>query len=83
MRTVQEEQAIRYDVFRWLDAAFIGRDGYEISRAELLSYSFRGERVPLLDTGRGIRNPATLRSTLSIMSGWKKNRYQDFETENG
>lgn len=83
MTTVEEEQAIRYDVFRWLDAAFIGRGGYEISRAELLSYSFLGERIPLLDTGRGIRNPATFRSTLSIMSGWKKNRYQDFEDENG
>ncbi|MCR2817316.1 HNH endonuclease [Microbacterium sp. zg.Y1090] len=83
MRSAEEELAIRNDVFRWLDAAFIGGGGYEISRAELLNYSFRGERIPLLDTGRGIRNPATFRSTLSIMSGWKKNRYRDFEDENG
>jgi len=83
MRTFQEEQAIRNDVFRWLDATFVGKGGYEISRAELLNYSFLGERIPLLDTGRGIRNPATFRSTLSLMSGWKKNKYRDFEDENG
>lgn len=83
LRSAEEELAIRQDVFRWLDDRFIGRGGYEISRAELLNYNYRGERIPLLDTGRGIRNPATFRSTLSIMSGWKANRYRDFEDENG
>lgn len=83
LKSAEDELAIRQDVFRWLDDLFIGRGGYEISRAELLNYSYRGERIPLLDTGRGIRNPVSFRSTLSIMSGWKANKYRDFEDENG
>jgi len=83
MRSAGEEAAIREDVFRWLDDIFIGRGGYEIPRAQLLSYEFRGERIPLLDTGRGIRNPADFSSTLSIMSGWEKNRYEDYESDDG
>lgn len=83
MKTPEEEREIRLDVFRWLEERSLRTGGYEISRSELLNYSFRGERIPLLDTGRGIRNPATFRSTLSIMSGWKANKYNDFEDENG
>lgn len=83
LKSAEDELAIRQDVFRWLNDLFIGRGGYEISRAELLNYSYRGERIPLLDTGRGIRNPVTFRSTLSIMSGWKANKYRDFEDEDG
>ena len=83
MKTPEEEREIRLDVFRWLKERSLRTGGYEISRSVLLNYSFRGERIPLLDTGRGIRNPATFRSTLSIMSGWKANKYNDFEDENG
>lgn len=50
---------------------------YEFSRAELEGFTYDGERIPLLDTGRGIRNPRDFRSTLSVMSGAKKNQYQD------
>lgn len=83
MRARQEELAIRADVFRWLDEKFIGGGGYEIHHTELKSYEFNGERIPLLDTGKGIRNPATFSATLSIMSGWKANRYDDHHDDMG
>ncbi len=83
MRTRDEEQAIRADVFRWLDKVFIDGGGYEIHHTVLKSYEFQGERIPLLDTGKGIRNPATFSSTLSIMSGWKVNRYSDRHDDDG
>lgn len=83
MRTREEEGAIRDDVFRWLDEKFIGGGGYEIHHTVLKSYEFDGERIPLLDTGRGIRNPASFSSTLSILSGWKANRYDDQHDDDG
>lgn len=83
MRTHEEELAIRADVFRWLDEKFIDAGGYEIHHSVLKSYEFEGQRIPLLDTGKGIRNPASFSSTLSIMSGWKANRYDDHEDDDG
>jgi putative restriction endonuclease len=83
MRTHEEELAIRADIFHWLDEKFIDGGGYEIHHTVLKSYEFNGERIPLLDTGKGIRNPATFSSTLSIMSGWKANRYNDHEDDDG
>lgn len=79
----EEERAIRDDVFRWLDEQFITHGGYEIHHSVLRAYAYRGLQLPLLDTGRGIRNPAAFSSTLTIMSGWKKNPYQDAEDESG
>lgn len=83
MRTPEQEHAIRADVFRWLDEKFVNGGGYEIHHTVLKSYEFEGERIPLLDTGKGIRNPSTFYSTLSIMSGWKANRYNDHEDDDG
>lgn len=83
MLPLEVESAIRADVFRWLDERFLGHGGYELSRAELESYTFDGERLPLVDTGRGIRNPREFRSTLSILTGWKANRYNDSEDDDG
>lgn len=75
-RPALEQQAIREDVFRWLDDRRAA-GAYEFSRAELISYSYQGERIPLLDTGRGIRNPADFDSTLTIMTSSKKTGYSD------
>lgn len=71
-----EQDAIREDVFRWLDAR---RDAgaYEYSREQLIGYSYRGERIPLLDTGRGIRNPGDFDSTLTLMTSSKETTYSD------
>ena len=50
---------------------------YEYSRQDLISYTYRGDRIPLLDTGRGIRNPSDFDSTLTIMTSSKKTEYSD------
>lgn len=75
-RPLSQQQAIRDDVFRWLDQR---RDAgaYEYSRDELVSYTYEGERIPLLDRGRGIRNPKDFDSTLTIMTSSKKTVYAD------
>lgn len=83
MRSRAEELAIREDAFRWLDEQFIARGGYEIHHSVLRSYEFEGERIPLLDRGKGIRNPASFSSTFTIMSGWKSNQYKDSEDDTG
>lgn len=84
MRSRLEELAIRSDVFRWLDDRFNENGGYELSRNLLESYNFEGEPIKLLDTGRGIRNPATFSSTLTIMtSAGRRNPYEDSESADG
>lgn len=83
MRSREEELAIRADVFRWLDRQFLDNGGYEIHSSVLRGYHYGDEHIPLLDRGKGIRNPATFSSTLSIMSGWKANRYSDYESDDG
>jgi putative restriction endonuclease len=42
-------------------------NGGWIHRHALKNFVFNGERLPLIDQGRGIRNPLTLSSTLSIL----------------
>ncbi|WP_459092652.1 HNH endonuclease [Homoserinimonas sp. A520] len=61
---------IREDIFRWLDTK-LGSGQSELTRAELEGYHFGNERIPLLDTARGIRNPRDFDSTLTIMSSVK------------
>lgn len=75
-RLAHEQQAIREDVFRWLDERRHA-GAYEYSRQELTNYTYRGERIPLLDTGRGIRNPKDFDSTLTLMTSSKKTSYTD------
>lgn len=75
MYTAQEQAVIREDVFRWLDAQ-LRLGASEISRQTLQNYVFEGERIPLLDTARGIRNPRGFDATLSIMTG-VKGTYED------
>ncbi|WP_431805225.1 HNH endonuclease [Microbacterium sp. bgisy203] len=84
LRSSAEEAAIRQDVFRWLDARYSENGGYELSRKLLESYRFNGEPIKLLDTGRGIRNPASFSSTLTIMtSAGRRNPYEDSENADG
>lgn len=76
MRSKADQLAIREDMFRWLDER-LGAGAYELSREELESYSYLGERIPLLDTGRGIRNPGDFDATLTLMTSVKKVEYND------
>ncbi|GAB3796018.1 HNH endonuclease [Humibacter antri] len=81
-RSREEQAAIRQDVFRWLDDQ-LASGKWELTRAELVSYTCSGERIPLLDQGRGIRNPADFDSTLSVMTSAKSHSYDDEILEDG
>ena len=41
--------------------------GGVITRPELEAFTFEGERITLIDTGRGIRNPRQLQATISLL----------------
>lgn len=81
MYSAEEQQAIREDVFRWLDGK-VGLGAYELTRDELVAYRYRDTPIPLLDRGRGIRNPRDFDATLSIMTG-VKGTYVDPISEDG
>ena len=76
MRSEAEQRAIREDIFRWLDEK-LGSGTYELSRDELENYAYAGERIPLLDAARGIRNPRDFDATLTIMTSSKVHGYDD------
>lgn len=75
MRSSLDQSLIRLDVMNWLEQQ-IDAGQFEFSRTQLEGYRFRGERIPLLDRGRGIRNPQDFDSTLTIMTSIKS-RYPD------
>ncbi len=65
--TLEEEVVLRREAGAWL--AIRTNDGADaISREELTKFTFRGERLPLVDRGRGIRKPAICQAALSIMT---------------
>ena len=70
MRPVEEQRLIREDIFRWLDGK-IASGQSDLSRGELENYHFGLERIPLLDTARGIRNPQDFEASLTIMTSVK------------
>lgn len=57
-------------------------NGGFLHRDELLGFRLAGERLPLIDYSRGIRNPAAFVSTLSIVSS-ADGPYDDIESEDG
>jgi putative restriction endonuclease len=81
MYSREEQLIIREDVFRWLDNK-LGRGAYELTRDELTEYHFGDTPIPLLDRGRGIRNPRDFDATLTIMTGIK-GVYKDVTSPDG
>jgi putative restriction endonuclease len=75
MRDVEEQEAIRADIFRWLDEQ-LGTGKSEFTHIELKNYTYKGERIPLKDGQRGIWNPKDFESTLSITTSLK-DQYND------
>ncbi|MGA0569044.1 HNH endonuclease [Rathayibacter sp. KR2-224] len=69
-------------MFRWLDGQ-LASGKWELTRAELENYSFEGERIPLLDRNRGIRNPADFTSSLTVMTSAKGHPYEDAVLDGG
>lgn len=57
-------------------------NGGFLHRDELLGFHIDGEKLPVIDYSRGIRNPARFGSTLSILST-PKGPYDDTETDDG
>lgn len=67
MLSLEDETRLRAEAMAWLAARTNdGRDA--ITRQELTQFQFDGERLTLIDTGRGIRKPANCRAALTIMT---------------
>jgi len=75
MRAVEEQEAIRADIFRWLDAN-LATGQAEFTHTQLKNYTYLGERIPLKDGQKGIWNPKGFSSTLSITTSLK-DQYAD------
>lgn len=71
-RRVTSSALESYDArFRLAAMDYVNRraeaSGGVITRPELQDFTFEGERVPLIDTGRGIRNPRQLEASISLL----------------
>ena len=58
------------------------RGGGVVTRTDLEAFAFEGRRIPLLDQSRGIRNPAELPATLSILTT-QRSPYDDTVGQEG
>ena len=67
MLTSLEQSLLRLDAFAELELLIDARGGFATYR-ELVDFEIRGQRLPLIDTNRGIRNPAEFDATLSVVS---------------
>lgn len=80
MLSNEEQALLRLEIFADLELFIESRGGFA-SRDELTAFVMRsGLRMPLIDTGRGIRNPQELDATLAIVSasdGGRNNPYDD------
>src|SRR5665811_1168192 len=75
------ESALRVAIMDWVrDRAEV--NGGFLHRQELLTFAIGGRNLPLIDYSRGIRNPADLSSTLSIVSV-ANGPYDDVEADDG
>jgi putative restriction endonuclease len=62
---VDRDDRIREAAMTWLDE--LVRPGHEqVTMSEVSEFTFAGERIRLIDRGRGIRYPKSMRSALSI-----------------
>ncbi len=75
------ERALRELIIGWVLERAEANGGF-LHREELLSFRHGGQRLPLIDFSRGIRNPAVLSATLSIVSS-AHGPYDDVESEDG
>lgn len=62
-----EDERLRAAVFAWLDDR-VAETGNLLSRRDLLDAVVADQPIPLIDAGRGIRNPASLQASLSVVS---------------
>lgn len=57
-------------------------NGGIVTRGQLEDFTYAGERLPLIDTGRGIRNPRQLSSSLTLLTA-PGSIYDDEPAEDG
>lgn len=75
------EAALRTEIMNWVGERAAANGGF-LYRAELLDFRLHGEKLPVIDYSRGIRNPASFDSTLSIVSA-ADGPYDDTESDDG
>lgn len=75
------ENALRLQIIDWVRERAELNGGF-LHRDELLGFHINGEKLPVIDYSRGIRNPAAFTSTLSIVSA-AHGPYDDTEAEDG
>lgn len=69
MFSLADERSARVEAMAWLAARTC--DGAEpITRQQLTQFVYEGERLTLIDRGRGIRKPAGWRAPLTIMTSY-------------
>src|SRR5215472_5235200 len=80
------EEMLRAAAMSWLDER-IGTGQGVLSFDELSRFSFKGQRVPLMDPQRGIRKPAQMTAALSIRTSFtppgQAPPYEDAEAPDG
>jgi len=75
------EAALRVQIMNWVRERAEANGGF-LHRAELLGFRIEGRDLPLIDFSRGIRNPASFASTLSIVAS-ANGPYDDVESDDG
>ncbi len=75
---ITSEAILREAIFQHLSE--LTRDTEVVTRSQLWDFTVNGEVHRLIDRSRGIRNPAYMEATLSIMSD-PKSKYSDEELE--
>lgn len=80
--TTAEQNAIREDIFKWLEVHEIELGGYEFRREFLANeYYYKGTQLSLMDRQNGIWNPRGFDSTLSITKTLKTPYSDDLDGE--
>ncbi len=79
MLSSEEQARLRLEIFADLEL-FIEAHGGFASRDELTTFILRsGRPMPVIDRNKGIRNPADLDATLSIVSAGDNGRYNVYD----
>jgi putative restriction endonuclease len=75
------ERALRTRIISWVQERAEDNGGF-LHRTELLDFWIDDQKLPIIDYSRGIRNPASFESTLSIVSA-TDGPYDDAESGDG
>lgn len=75
------EARLRLQILDWVRERAEANGGF-LHRQELLSFRIDGRDLPIIDSSRGIRNPAEFNSTLSIVTS-ANGPYDDAESDDG